>query len=84
MSKDFRTEIYGIIESDWPIHISVIARKLGLPVDGEEKKKIIARINYHVNQLKKEEKILTKKIDRALVIWPYDIEKLRFVHEILR
>lgn len=84
MSKNFRTEIYVIIESDWPIHISGIARKLGLPVDGDEKKKIVARINYHINQLKNEEKILTKKIDRALVIWPNDIEKLRFVHEFMK
>ena len=84
MSKDLRMEVYKIIESDWPIHISGIARKLGLPVDSDEKKKIIARINYHVNQLKKEEKILTKKIDRALVIWPHEIEKLRFVHELLK
>lgn len=82
--KTFRQEIFEIIESDWPVHISGIARKLGLPVDGKDKKKIIARINYHINQLKEEEKILTKKIDRALVIWPHDIEKLRFVHEMLK
>lgn len=82
--KNLREDVYKIIESDWPIHISGIARKLGLPVDGKDKKKIVARINYHVKLLKEEEKILTKKIDRALVIWPHDVEKIRFVHEILK
>lgn len=85
MSKEngMRGKIYEIIESNWPIHISGIARELRLPVDGAEKKKIVARINYHVNKLKDEEKIHTKKIDRALVIWPFEIEKLRFIHEML-
>ena len=84
MSKNFQNEILEVIDSNWPIHISGIARKLGLPVDGKEKKKIIARINYHINQLKEEEKIVTKKIDRALVIWPHDIEKIRVIHEMLK
>ena len=85
MSKNnnLREEIYKVVENNWPIHISGIARKLDMPVD-KEPKKVTSRIKYHINLLKDEEKVLTKKIDRALVIWPHDIEKLRFVHEMLR
>jgi len=85
MSKNnnLTEEVYNVIESEWPIHISGIARKLGMPVD-EEPKKITSRLRYHVNLLKNEEKVITKKIDRALVVWPHDIEKIRFVHEMMR
>ena len=85
MSKNnnLREEIYNVIESDWPIHISGIARKLDMPVD-KEPKRVTSRIKYHINLLKEEEKVLTKKIDRALVIWPNEIERLRFVHEMMR
>ena len=85
MSKNnnLREEIYKVIESDWPVHISDIARKLGMPVD-KEPKKVTSRIGYHIKSLKDGERVLTKKIDRALVIWPHDIEKLRFVHEMMR
>lgn len=81
--KDLREQIYQVIENDWPVHISGIARKLNMPVD-EEPKRVTSKIGYHIKLLKDDEKVLTKKIDRALVIWPHDIEKLRFVHEMLR
>ena len=86
MSKKIsRGEIYKIIENEWPVNISGIARRLELPVDDSTKtKQIVARISYHVNELKKQEKIHTKKIDRALVVWPHEIEKIRFVHELMK
>lgn len=83
MSKNLKNEVYQVIERDWPIHISGIARRLNMPVD-KEQKRVVSRIQYHVDKLKEEEKIVTKKIDRALVIWPREVEKLRFVHELLR
>lgn len=76
-------DIYGVIENNWPINISGIARKLKIH-DEKDARKSIARIKYHITKLEKQEKIYIKKIDRATVIWPQDIEKLRFVHEFLK
>ncbi|RLG20844.1 hypothetical protein DRN74_04485 [Candidatus Micrarchaeota archaeon] len=84
ISKIGRIEIYRVIEKHWPINISGIARELGLNPDGEHQKRVVARISYHVNKLKQEEKVHTKKIDRAVVIWPHEIEKIRFIHEMLK
>jgi predicted transcriptional regulator len=81
MSKDTRERIYRIIEKDWPLHETEIARKLGLKGD---QKKVVARINYHVKALEKDELVRTKKIGRARVVWPQEIEKIRFIHEMMK
>jgi predicted transcriptional regulator len=81
MPKDTRVEIYRIIEKDWPVHETEIAKKLGLK---GEQKKVVALINYHVKKLQEEEKVMSKKIGRARVVWPQEIEKLRFIHEMLK
>jgi len=81
MPKDTRVEIYRIIEKDWPAHETEIAKKLGLK---GEQKKVVALINYHVKKLQEEEKVMSKKIGRARVVWPQEIEKLRFIHEMLK
>jgi predicted transcriptional regulator len=83
MTKNMDQDIYKIIENNWPINISGIARKMGIH-DEKDARKSIARIKYHIKKLEDQEKIITKKIDRATVIWPHDIEKLRFVHEFLK
>ena len=81
MPRDTRVEIYRIIEKDWPVHETEIAKKLGLK---GEQKKVVALINYHVKKLQEEEKVMSKKIGRARVVWPQEIEKLRFIHEMLK
>ena len=84
MSKNLREEIYEIIEKDWPVHETAIAKKLGMKIDGKNQKKAVAKINYHIKALEQQEKIMSKKIGRARVIWPHEIEKLRFIHEMLK
>lgn len=84
ISKIDGSDIYRVVEKSWPINISGIARELGLKVDGKDQKKIVARLSYHVKKLKNEEKIVVKKIDRAVVMWPHEIEKIRFIHEMMR
>jgi predicted transcriptional regulator len=83
MSKDTRGEIYKIIEKDWPLHETEIAKKLGLKVTEESQKKVVAMIDYHVKMLEKDELVMTKKIGRARVVWPQEIEKIRFIHEMM-
>lgn len=84
MSKDTRSEVYATIEKDWPIHETEIAKRLGLKIDKKNQKQSVARVHYHIHALKEQEKIITKKIGGSLVIWPHEIEKLRFIHEMLR
>ena len=84
VAKISKERIFEVIEKHWPINISGIARELGLNPDGEHQKRVVARISYHINKLKQEEKVHTKKIDRAVVIWPHEIEKIRFIHEMLK
>ncbi len=72
--KKLRKKVHEIISQNWPIHPSGICRKL----DIMETVSNISKIKYHFDILRKENKIHTKKIDRALVAWPVEIEKIRF------
>ena len=83
--KELRTKILEVIEREWPISVTQIAEILGLRYENERKRKaIIAKIVYHINKLKGEEKVRTKKIGQAVIVWPTDIEKLRVLHELLK
>ena len=84
MPKKFRNKIYDLIETDWPIHTTEIANKLGFKVNEENKKRVLGRIKYHLDLLAMNEKILTKKIAGARGVWPHEIERIRFVHEMLK
>jgi predicted transcriptional regulator len=44
----------------------------------------ISKLRYHIGILRNNNKVNTKKIDRALVIWPVEVEKLRVVHEFMK
>ncbi|MFP4403959.1 MAG: hypothetical protein ACLFPJ_06410 [Candidatus Woesearchaeota archaeon] len=79
-AKKLTLDVYKIIKDNWPIHPSSVCRKLNLEVSVSN----ISKIKYHFNILEKQGKIRTKKIDRALVSWPNDIEKLRVMHEFMR
>ena len=78
--EKLRTKLMRMIEHNWPTHVKELLRALDYEVDNSNIKKLA----YHVKQLKKEEKIMVKKIGQALVIWPYDMEKLRVMYEMLK
>jgi len=78
--KRLRNKILERIESNWPTHIKELIRDTGFEVDNAN----IKKFSYHIRQLEKEEKIKTKRIGRALVVWPIEIEKLRIIHELLK
>lgn len=78
--KSLRKEILKIINRDWPTHASSICSKLHIKTNVKN----ISKVSYHCKVLKKEGKINIKKIDRALVSWPYDVEKLRFIHDFMK
>ena len=78
--KALRMEILDRIESNWPTHIRELVRDLGFEVDNTN----IKKISYHIRRLETEEKIKVKRIGRALVAWPSEMEKLRAIHELLK
>jgi predicted transcriptional regulator len=78
--KTLRREILERIESNWPTHIREIVRDLGFEVDNNN----IKKFSYHVKILEREGKINVKRIGRALVAWPTEMEKLRVIHEMLK
>jgi hypothetical protein len=82
---EIRDRIFGIIVSEWPVHATEIADKLGFDVsDKEQQKRSVAKVKYHVDQLARNGDIRIKKIGQALVCWPKEIEKLRMMHELMK
>ncbi len=78
--KQLNKKILEIISQEWPIHASGVCRILDLEPNASN----VSRIKYHFDKLKKEDKVHTKKIDRALVAWPSQIDKIRVVHEFMK
>ena len=81
MMDTFRSRVLKTIEDHWPVHITEIAKELDM---NPTKNSSITKIRYHINKLEREGKVHRKKIGQAVVVWPQEIEKLRFVHELLK
>jgi len=85
--EKLRDRIMVVIEKEWPVSVTEIAKHLGIFKKGMKEKKrkaAVGKISYHVKKLKEGDNIRTKKIGQTVIIWPHDIEKLRVVHEMLR
>ena len=77
--KRLTKKVYELISRKWPIHPSDVCRVL----DIEPNSSNVSKIKYHFDILEAQERISTKKIDRALVAWPLKIEKLRIMQELI-
>lgn len=76
-----------VIEDNWPVSATEIANHLGIFKKGmneKRRKAAVGKVIYHVKKLKEMDKIRIKKIGQTVIIWPYDIEKIRLAHEMLR
>jgi len=85
--EKLRNEIMIVIEKEWPVSITEIAEHLGIFKRGmieKKRKAAIGKIMYHVKKLKDEEKIRTKIIGQTVIIWPYEMEKLRVLNEMIK
>jgi predicted transcriptional regulator len=83
--SEIRDKIMDIIHSDWPIHATEIAEKMGYDVSTKEAQRVsVAKIKYHVDQLARGGDIKVKKVGQALVCWPNEVEKLRMMYELMR
>jgi galactose-1-phosphate uridylyltransferase len=78
--KSLTQAVYNALLESWPMHPSDVCRKLGMEVNVSN----ISKIKYHFDLLEDQNKIRTKKIDRALVGWPSEIERLRMIHDFMR
>ena len=83
--SELRGKIYEAIASDWPIHATELAEKMGYDVSTKDaQKRSVAKVKYHIDQLARTGDIKIKKIGQALVCWPKEVEKLRMMHELMR
>ena len=78
--EKLRDRVMDITEKRWPVHIKELVRNLGFEVNNSN----IKKISYHIKELEKLERVRTKRIGKALIVWPNDMEKLRVIHELLR
>ncbi len=78
--KILRERVLRAIERKWPTHIKELVRYLGMEVNNST----IKKVSYHVKELEKVEKVNTKRVGKALIIWPSEMEKLRVIHELLK
>ncbi len=73
--------VFKAICSKWPSNPLEIAEELR---EEGKVKTLSARYLYHFKKLHKLELINMKKIGNTYIAWPMDMEKLRFIHEMLR
>ena len=79
--KNLQQTIYRMIQDNWPIHVRETVSLLNWdPMEISN----VTKVRYHFLELQKRELIRTKRIGRALVAWPTEMEKLRMIHELLR
>ncbi|MDI6826233.1 MAG: hypothetical protein QMD36_03505 [Candidatus Aenigmarchaeota archaeon] len=78
---ELREKIFEIISTKWPTYVRGVIEELGWD---RENISNVTKVKYHFDQLAREGRIRVKRIDRALVAWPAEIERLRVVHEFVR
>ena len=78
-----RETVFSIIRSNWPIHITEIAEKMNLLKNDEERKAVIAHLSYHIRELVKKGKIKSKRIGKANVVWPSEVENIKAMRDFM-
>jgi hypothetical protein len=78
--KALTRQIYEIIAKEWPVHATGVCRQLRIEPNSSN----VSKVKYHFDILRKTGKIRTKKLDRALVAWPVEIERLRVMQELIK
>ena len=79
--KELREKIFEIISNKWPTYVRGVIEELGWD---RENISNVTKVKYHFDQLAREGRIRVKRIDRALVAWPADVERLRVIHDFIK
>ena len=78
---ELREKIFEIISNKLPTYVRGVIEELGWD---RENISNVTKVKYHFDQLAREGRIRVKRIDRALVAWPADVERLRVVHDFIK
>lgn len=79
----FELEITQIVHQRWPTSALEIAEFLGHTlVTREHKRTLSSRLSYHLKKLVHKQVLMSKRIGNALMVWPYEVEKFRLMHEL--
>ena len=73
--------VFRLICSNWPLNPLEVAKELR---ENGKSKTLSAKYLYHFRKLKALDLIEMKKLGNTYIAWPMDIEKLRFIHELLK
>lgn len=82
--SDWENKVLHIVKSRWPTSSIEIAEFLGHEcVTRDQKRLLSSRIVYHVKKLVAKKHVMSKRVGHALIVWPYDVETLRIMHEMM-
>ncbi len=83
--SDWENRVLHVIKTRWPTSSLEIAEFLGHACETREQKRIFSsRIVYHVKKLVDKKKVISKRFGHSLIVWPYEVETLRVMHEMMR
>lgn len=78
-------DILSIVHARWPTSSLEIAEFLGHTLGSREEKRLFSsRITYHIKKLVRKRHLMSKRFGHSLVVWPYHVETLRVMHEMMR
>lgn len=75
------SKVFKVIHSRWPINPLEVAEHLN---EKGKVKTLSAKYLYHFKKLAKKELIHMKKVGNTYIAWPAEIERLRFIQELLK
>ena len=79
----FELEIIQIVHHRWPTSALEIAEFLGHTLETREHKRTLSsRLTYHLKKLVQKNVLMSKRMGNALMVWPYEVEKFRLMHEL--
>ncbi|MEK6970906.1 MAG: hypothetical protein AABW68_04445 [archaeon] len=82
---EWESKLLHVVHSHWPTSSLEIAEFLGHSVHTREEKRLLSsRIVYHIKKLVRQQRLMSKRFGNALVVWPYEVETLRVMHEMMK
>jgi hypothetical protein len=76
-------EIVRIVHQHWPTSSLEIAEHLGHSLETREQKRTLSsRLSYHLKKLVEKRILMSKRSGNTRMVWPYEVEKFRLMHEL--
>lgn len=72
--------VFEVISKMWPTNPLEVAKVLG---ENGDEKSLSAKYLYHFKKLSKLKLIRMKKVGNTYIAWPFEVEKLRVMKEVL-